>query len=368
MKPITVDHKEYNVGETKAAEISNMFKPMLDKMVGLEGEFNKIQQKPLDLKTCKEARELRLRYVKTRTGTAEVHKKMKAFYLNGGKLVDGWKTAQKVASEGIEEKLLKIEKHFENIELERIKKEAEQAEILQGERFAELQKYGAKELVIGLGSMSDDVWANLLSGTKTAYETEQKRIAEEQRIAEEDAKERQRISDLHESRKRSVLHLWNYLEDGIKGKSFGEIKESDWEFILIAARAKKQGEENKAKAAKLEKAKTDKKNKELADKNAKLQKELKAKKEAADKIENDRIEVERIAKEKEETENRAIELKAKKAASAPDKDKLKDLLNRVDIELYMPELTTKEGAACLILIEDQLRKLKNVITNEISKL
>lgn len=367
MKPITVDHKEYNVEATKAAEISSMFKPMLDKMVGLEGEFNTIQQKPLDSKTCKEARELRLRYQKTRKGTADIHKKMKAFYLNGGRLVDGWKTAQKLAAEGIEEKLLKIENHFENIELGRKKKEAERLQLLQNERFLELQKYGTIATVDGLGSMSSEMWKNLLNGTKTAYETEQKRIAKEQRLEKEKETERKRISDLHESRKESILPLWNYLEDGIKSKSFGEIKETDWDFILIAARAKQKAALEKAKADKLAKQQTDKKNKELAAINAKLQQELKDKKSDAEKAKKDRKEKEAAIQATADAEKEANELAAKKLASAPDKEKLNGLLFEL-ADFDLPEMATIEGVTQLDLIKDQFRKLENVIKNCINKL
>jgi hypothetical protein len=48
--------------------------------------------------------------MKIRTATLDIHKKQKAFYLAGGKFVDGWKNAQHFASMGKEEKLEEIEK------------------------------------------------------------------------------------------------------------------------------------------------------------------------------------------------------------------------------------------------------------------
>ena len=108
-----LEAKEFGIPEEKAKQISEQFKPMLDKMVQLEKEFNEIETKVISPEVCNEARELRLKLVKVRTGTAAIHKKQKSFYLQAGRFVDGWKNAQLFAGQGLEEKLDKIERYYQ---------------------------------------------------------------------------------------------------------------------------------------------------------------------------------------------------------------------------------------------------------------
>ena len=71
---IQINHEDYKIEERKAQEIADMFKPMLDKMVELENEFNTLVKEEITTDICKKAKELRLKYVKTRTGTKKIHK------------------------------------------------------------------------------------------------------------------------------------------------------------------------------------------------------------------------------------------------------------------------------------------------------
>lgn len=81
MKLLKIKAADYGLAETKAKEISKMFKPMLEKMEALEEKSNHILSLPMDPETCVLAKEVRLEYVKVRTGTATIHKELKAFYL-----------------------------------------------------------------------------------------------------------------------------------------------------------------------------------------------------------------------------------------------------------------------------------------------
>lgn len=190
-----IDPSEYGLEENKAKQISDMFKPMLDKMVKLETQYNEVVLLPMSEETSETAKELRFQYVKIRTGTAVIHKELKRFYLQGGRFVDGWKNAQLMASQDIEEKLLSIEKYYENLEVERILK-------LQEERTNELKKYGVEVIPEGLGQMSDEVWNNYLTGTIANYEAriEAERKAEADRIKKlkAEADERERIRKVNE--------------------------------------------------------------------------------------------------------------------------------------------------------------------------
>lgn len=178
----TVDPKEFGIEEVKARQMQAMFDPMLNEMSGLEVEFNHVRTLGISKATCKEAKALRLKYVKIRTATAKVHKEGKAFYLAAGRFIDGLKNAQLFASQGIEDKLKGIEDHYENLETERIAE-------LQVERIAELAKYDVDGAAMDLGSMADDVWSNYLTGTKSGHEIKiaAEKKAEEDRLAAEKA-------------------------------------------------------------------------------------------------------------------------------------------------------------------------------------
>lgn len=187
---VKVDAAQFGIEESKAAEVAAQFKPMLDKMVELEKEFNEIIALPITQETCGKAKALRLKYVKVRSGTAEIHKQQKAFYLAAGRFIDGWKNAQLFASEGIEKKLSDIENHFENLERERI-------EALKKERNAVLIQYVENPEMYNAHMMDDEAFTNLVNGLKLAKEQREQaeREAEKARIEKErqEAEERERI-------------------------------------------------------------------------------------------------------------------------------------------------------------------------------
>jgi hypothetical protein len=187
---VKIDPAEYGLTHETARNIRDQFQPMLDKMVELEEEFNQvINMDPSDPLTCRTAKDLRARYVKIRTATAAIHKDQKAFYLNGGRFVDGWKNAQIFASQGKEEALLKIEKYLEIQEAERIAK-------IQEDRAALLSPFllPGEEIPGNLGNFPDNVWTAYLQGRekqKADYLAAEK-AAEEARIAQFKAEQEER--------------------------------------------------------------------------------------------------------------------------------------------------------------------------------
>lgn len=73
---------DYGLEESSAQNVKAMFQPMLDKMVELEVEFNKIMALPKESSEAQQAAtELHKVYVKTRTGTKAIHEKLKSFTL-----------------------------------------------------------------------------------------------------------------------------------------------------------------------------------------------------------------------------------------------------------------------------------------------
>lgn len=327
---VKIDPKEFGLEESKASEIAAQFQPMLDKMVELETEFNEIVNLPIeDLNTSVKAKQLRLKYVKVRTGTADIHKLQKSFYLAGGRFVDGWKNAQLFASEG-------IEKRLEAIELYAINKEKERIATLQTERELQLSEYGAENLQsLKLGEMSNDVFANFLLGTKTGFENkkEAERVAEENRLAEIESKliEDERIRKENEELRIQAAAKQKEIEAANK-KAADELAEVNRIADAEAAKQRKLLSEQKAKADA-------------------LANQLKAK---AD------------AEAKELREKKAAE---KKAAAAPDKEKLIAYAKNIDsLILQSQTLTSDEANHILSDANTLLQKVSNFIREKSEQL
>lgn len=328
---IKINPADFGMEETKAADIAAQFKPMLDRMVELETEYNAVIQLPVNKSTCAIAKALRLKYVKVRTGTADIHKSQKDFYLKAGRYIDGWKNAQIFASSGIEEKLEGIEKHYENQEKERVAK-------LQDERAGQLMAYEVDTTHLNLGIMSDDVWSNFLAGTKMNYETrkEAERKAEEERLAKIEAEriEQERVRAENERLKKEA--------DEREAKMKAEREEAERlrkeaeervrkEHEAMAAKAKKEMEEAAAEAKRIQDAKDAELAKEREEK-ARVEKELADKKAQEERKANeDRIAAEKVAKEKADAEQAEL--------AKGDKEKMEDL--KADIFMLIGKYTFK---------------------------
>ena len=174
---VKINASDYGLEESKANEIKSLFMPMLTKMDELEVQYNEVLKQEINPETCQMAKDLRLSYVKVRTGTEKIHKELKAFYLNGGRFVDAFKNTQAFASGEKEKTLQSIADHFETMERERI----ENLRIL---RFEALSPYTNIE-PLSLGSMEPDVFNNYLVGMKLTHEQiiAAEKKAEEDRIA-----------------------------------------------------------------------------------------------------------------------------------------------------------------------------------------
>lgn len=369
---VKIDPKEYGLEETKAADIAAQFRPMLDKMVELEKEFNQIIILPIEEKeTARKAKELRLKYVKVRTGTAEIHKQQKAFYLAGGRFVDGWKNAQLFASEGIEKRLEEIEKYAEIQEKKRI-------EALQFEREKELEPYEVENLsALNLGEMSDAVWSAFKDGNIKHYNDRK----EAERKAESERIEAQRKIDLHNERKESVLHLWNFTTEFEKTLNFGEQSQGDFDAIVVRLNKAKADHDSMIEAQRIENERLKKEAEEKeririeeqkkADEAARIERELAAAKLKAETDEKNRIAAELKKKqdaEKAEADRIAKEAAEKaeaerKAAEAPDMEKLNYLAVTIS-NISLPEMSTDEGKKILSDVKVLLDKVTKFIATK----
>jgi outer membrane translocation and assembly module TamA len=345
---VELNAADFGLEETKAQQIASQFKPMLDKMVELEKEYNEVIKLPDDdPNRPKKAKEVRLKYVKVRTGTADIHKAQKAFYLSGGRYVDGWKNAQEFASIGKEEALEAIEKFAENEEKKRIAS-------LQLDRENQLAEYGVVG-VPNLGTMQDEVFENFLAGSKMKYEAklEAERKAEEERLAKEqaEAEERERIRVENLRLKAEAEERERQLK--------AEREKVEAERKAAEDKAKKECEEIEAKARK-EKAEAEAKLKAEREERDRILADIKAKEEAAAKAkEQERLKLEAEEKAKAEAE--------RKAKAAPDKEKLFNLAKSIGLT-QLPELTSDEGKKILSDVKIMLDKLSNFINEKTNQL
>ena len=311
---IKIDHNDYEVEETKAKEVTSMFLPMLQKMEDLESEFNKVVKLEISKDSCKAAKELRLKYVKVRTGTAEIHKKLKAESLKVGRFLDGFKNAQIMASSGIEGKLSNIEKHFERIEEQRI-------EALRVVRENELSDYEVAVMPSNLGAMEQSVYDAFLIGTRANFKAvrEAEKQAELERIeaekkaiqkAKEEAEEQARIKAENEKLRKEAAE-----KEAIREKEIAELK------------AKKKIDDDKLKAIKAES--------------------------------------ERLAKallDLEESER----LEAIKLESAPDKEKMLALIQLFE-NIEYPNTSTEHGAFIIAQVKGLVSKTCKYIKDASTK-
>jgi len=346
---VKIDPKEFGIEDSKASDIAAQFQPMLDKMVELETEYNEVVNLPIEEpSTAKKAREVRLKYMKVRTGTLEIHKAQKAFYLAGGRFVDGWKNAQEFASLGKEQELEKIEKYAANLEKERIAN-------LQAARQEQLVPYEVENIeTLNLGTMADNVWENFLAGSITNYnakkeaerlaeEAEQKRLAEEEAEREKFRIENERLREeaakkelIREARSKELAPYIIFIREYNKVLDLEE-EAYQLEFANIKKGAEFEWEEDRKREAEAERLRNEEidRQKQANIEAARLRKEAEeqAKKEREEK---EKLEKQLEAERKKQADAAAeAERLAELELSKGDADKMKSLVK--DLQ----ELTTK---------------------------
>jgi len=336
METTVIKASDFGLDFETAKVIENAFTPKVIERNGLVQVYERVLTKEMSEETSKEAKEVRLKLVKVRTGIAEIHKTQKAFYLAAGRYVDAWKNKETEPVLQMEEKLEEIETYFIRIEQERIRK-------IETERRELILQY-TEVMPAALGLMEESVFQNYLTGVKFAHEA---RIAEEKRIeaeriakekAEEEAREAQRLEN---------IRLKKEAEERERLAEIERKKQAD----LLAA----------------EKAKAEKERKELEERAAKLKAENDA------KLEAERKERERLANElKAKQDKEAAELKAKqeaekKAKAAPDKENALAYAKQIE-SIVLPEIGNEEIYSLILKADEYLKKLAVGLRQNIERL
>lgn len=343
-----LDPKEFGLEESKTKTIETAFLPKIIESDTFATQYEVIVKQELNSETFKQARELRLKLVKVRTGIANVHKTEKAFFLASGKFVDALKNKLTSPIEQMEEKLAEIELYEV-----RLAKEAK--EKLKTERLDLLSPYEVDTTFVSIEEMTEEQFNSFLSTNKLAFETkkENERLAEIARItAEKKAEEDRKAKELADKLERESIE-----KENAELKKAAELKEKQ----LAKEReqlAKEQAE--KDRLARIESDKQAKINAELKAKADKAEAELKAK-EDAEKLKQEQ---ERQRIEDEEADKLA---KEKALLLAPDKDKVKAFFTQFTA-LQFPELESEEGKLMTERVKEALAMVRSLIINDSKKL
>lgn len=340
---------ELNEGE----QIKQSYLPYFEQLAEIKSETAKINfDNPSEIDE-KMARELRLKTVKIRTGSEKVKEERKRIHSLKANLEQSAWNLIKSTCELEEEKFAQVEKHRANLEKARI-------EALHSTRAEEIQPYAAF-IPVGLnfGIMSDDDFGKLLSGAKLQHQAkveaeakaELERIERERKEAEERARERERIR----------------IENELLKKEADERE----------AKMKAEREEAEKKLA-AEKAKAEKERKEAEEKARKEREEVEAKL-AAERKERERIEqeakakAEAEAKAKKEAEEAAAKAEReriaaeKKAAKAPDNEKIKAWIASMQITDITDTLKQPESKAVASVVIEKFNAFKKWAESQITE-
>lgn len=368
---ILIDPAQYGIKQQDAAKIGESFLPKVAERDGYLEVYSLLLSKEITPETVAEAKALRLKLVKVRTGIAAIHKTEKELYLAMGRYVDALKNKHTLPIEQMEENLSNYEKHYENLEKERIAK-------IQQERELELSQYEVQNLsTLNLGTMDDAIWSNFLAGSKYNFENAVRLKKEAEEAAEkakqaaiEQAKQDKADAEARAAKLEAENKLWRDRLSKLNGAKWNgqdalshtgakiisyvdmiSLTEDAFNAIMISSNAAYEKHLNdlakKQEAADKEAAKMKKQNDKLAAEKIANDKKMAELRAANEKMESDR----RAAIQKAADEARQLEIEKQEKAdreaaealaikNAPDKEKLMTLSQRLH-EIAL-ELTTDQ--------------------------
>lgn len=331
---VKVDPKEYGLEETQATEITKGLQTILEERAVLIDNYKETIALEITEESLPIFKALRLQIVKNRTQGLKVwHKANKAYFLAGGNFVQEIYNKEVIENERMESQLMDAEKHFENLENERIEK-------LSAERSELCMPYvdDISLILPDLGTMQTALWDNYIVGLKASFEArkkEEKKIEDERIAAEKAEIERQKAIEVENAR--------------LKDEAEANEKKQEAERLEREILAKIEAEQ----LAKVEARRKAQEEKERAEYEVKL----KAEREEKERIENE-------LKAKKEAEQKAIEqAEALKQSelSKGDSDKVKDLINDLTALKTKYSFKSAKNAKMYVQVNELLDKVINHI-------
>lgn len=354
---------ESGLDQAKAGAIIETLAPLVEQAGDLCRQAEEVNVTAADqLTEMRQAREIRLKLVKVRTGAEAARKVLKADALALGKAIDACGNWIKNQTEPVEARLMECELFAERAKLRRKQQ-------VRDERYALLAEVGPVDAAIvnTLGDMAQAAFDAMLQGAKLAKKAREEAAAkaEAERIAREkaDAQERERLRVENERLKAERAE-----QDRLAAEA-AERERKAREAIVEKARKEREATEQAARAerekAELERRKVEeqakrereaaeaKYRKEREEREAKLQQE----REAREKLEREQRERDAAEKKRRDAEARA----AKKAAAAPDADKLRAYAKSIGA-IKPPTCSTQEGRNAVMRIEAALEVVLDSIS------
>lgn len=343
VKPVAEDRvmaliDESGVEQSTAIALKESFAPFTKIIAGHAEEALAIVITSEDQKVeMKQAGVLLKKFRDARIACEKARKAMKADSLNRGRAIDN-------VAKFIAEQLEPIEEHLEAQAKFAERQEAERKAKLENERKALIAPYGVDTAFYDFANMPQQMFDDLLASTKLGYEAKKKAEAdaEAKRIADEKA----RIEE----------------EARIRAEN-ARLKAEAEAAAKIAAEERIKAEAERAAAAVKAMAEMKAIEAKAAEERHKL--EVAAAKERAEKERLEQAEQERVRAEL--FKQRAEEAAKKKAAKAPDADKIKAYAKAID-RVPLPECSTPEAKELVRKIGLELLKYTERIVAAADKL
>jgi hypothetical protein len=265
MELTIIDPKQFGIEENQALDMTSGLTTILTEREPLRDAFLDIINLEPNEETVKLFRELRLKIRDNRTKGIEPYRKSKGeVFLRAKQFIDATCNNESEQNERMEAQLLEKEKHFENLEKERLA-------TLKAERWIKLQPFTEVE-PFGLDLMDETTFDNLLNGAKISHE---QKVAEAKRI-EEERIEKERKEKLYFDRLREVEKFSDYSANivDINMAEFGIMSDEEYSEILNKLSAAKLKREKEIEAQRIEnerlKKEAEDKDKKLKERNDKL--------------------------------------------------------------------------------------------------
>lgn len=237
--PVVVNYSEFGLAEDQASKISTSFEAKIIERDGYMEVYKNLLTREIDLQTCKDAKTLRNKLVKVRTGIADVHKAEKALYLAAGRYCDALKNKYTLSLQQMEQTLQDVEDHFDNLEKEKLDK-------IESDRLALLAEFtDFNRQFFDLRNMSDELFDQLLTEQRDLKQFKIEKAAKEK--AEADAKAAKQ--ELEDKRRHASMNLAAFIPN-YSTLVFSDLTEEEFKLVIVTAigdKADKELEEQRIK-------------------------------------------------------------------------------------------------------------------------
>lgn len=196
---LKINSEEFWITDEKVNDLIKPFIPQVQKYMEFIPQIEALKKvENITPEIVAKAKRLRLDIKPIRTQAEKIKTTEKSSYLTAGNVIQKWYNMLLWIISEQEEALEKIEKHFENLEKERIAK-------LQIERVKLLKPYEVENSEnLKLWEMEDVVFENFLEGSKKAYLDKKQAEADEKKRKEYEELENKRLKEENDRLKKEA--------------------------------------------------------------------------------------------------------------------------------------------------------------------